>query len=158
MIKINNYNYYTYDEIDNTSIMNELTTNSKSDFIHGIKERLLQSKNNSDIVFNNAYLVEHENNIVGYVYLSRQQHNNIYIEYLIIKDHRKKGHATNILDELIEYLFENNPDLESIHLSIDPSNIKSINVAEKLGFICDEDTYFDDKLDYILEKNSMYYR
>lgn len=151
MIKINKYSFFSYSEINDSKILNELDTNSKSKFIHEIKARLLLSKSSEDIIFNNAYLVKLKDNIVGYIFISKEKNKNIYIEYLILKDYRNMGLATDITNELVNYIFENNLNLESIHLSIDPSNINSINVANKLGFICDENSYYQDKLEYILE-------
>lgn len=151
MIKINKYTFYTYQEINDNSIINELDSNSKSKFIHNLKERLIQSKSSKEISFNNAYLVKCNNSIIGYVFLSQQKNNNIYIEYLILKEYRHMGHATNMMRELVDYIFKNYDNLENIRLSIDPSNIFSLNVASNLGFYCDEDSYFNDKLEFVLD-------
>ena len=49
------------------------------------------------------------------------------------KDHQRKGYATEALRQIIDYLF-NELDKHRVITSIDPENIRSIELVERLGF------------------------
>jgi len=57
----------------------------------------------------------------------------VEIGYTLDKNHHGKGYATEALKETINYLF-NELDKRRIVTSIDPRNIKSIGLVERLGF------------------------
>ena len=54
------------------------------------------------------------------------------------------------MDIIRNHLLENNTNLKEIRFNIDKSNLGSILLADKLGFIADED-YSTDKIDYIMD-------
>ena len=109
---------------------------SSSKYIHQIGERLEQSKDN-DKTFQSAFVVLDGTTPVGYVYISSMINDEIYLEYAILKEFRQMGYASDLVNELSVYLFENH-NIRSIKLDIDPSNQGSILVAEACGFSLDE--------------------
>lgn len=143
-----------FNKTTDTYVFKEINGNSKSNFIFNVTNRLENSKYYD--FFNNAYVIEQFNEIIGYIYISNKKNNNIYIEYLIFKNYRKKGYAYKVLDGLIDYIFNQYSDIEFINLSIDESNIASINLAEKLDFVLDDDSIYLDKLLFI--KDNPYFR
>jgi ribosomal-protein-serine acetyltransferase len=56
------------------------------------------------------------------------------ISYFVDKNHVNKGYATRAIKEIINYIFSRT-DMEKIYCRIDPENLASIRVAEKVGFV-----------------------
>jgi [ribosomal protein S5]-alanine N-acetyltransferase len=73
----------------------------------------------------------------------------VEVSYGLVASHRGQGIATEIASALVDYAFET-LNVRRILATIDPDNIASIRVAEKLGFVLKEtkpdehgfDTYF----------------
>lgn len=136
--------------------IDEINGNSKSDFIHEIEERLtLQKPTSDEIELTKGYLVEYNGEIVGYVYFTNKANGKMYFEYLVLKQFRGQGIGSNILDNVTDYVLELNTDVLELRLSIDKSNLASMKAAESNCFILDEDTYDQDKLEFI--KTNPYY-
>jgi len=64
----------------------------------------------------------------------------VFLEYAILKEFRGMGYASNLINEVSNYLFEEY-NIRSIRLDIDPSNKKSILAANSCGFFLDEEEY-----------------
>lgn len=149
MLKIDNIILEIFNPSKHKHILDEIKM-IPSKIIPQVEERLLNSRNVDTLEFSNAYLVNINSNIVGYIYLSEMRKNIIYIDYLILKNFRKKGIGFYTMDIIRNHLLENNTNLKEIRFNIDKSNLGSILLADKLGFIADED-YSTDKIDYIMD-------
>lgn len=57
----------------------------------------------------------------------------------LIPKYRKKGMASYVVNTLTHNIFENHPDCEYVHLSIDKDNDSSIRLAQACGF-CENTT------------------
>lgn len=112
---------------------------SSSNFIHQVGERLEMTRDNNS-VFQSAYVVLDYDMPVGYLFISSLVKDEVFLEYAVLKEHRGKGYASDIVDETTRYLFENH-NMRSIRLDIDPINKNSILVAKSCGFMVDEDEY-----------------
>lgn len=122
---------------------------SQSKMISMIKENLLRSHKSEELVFDNAYLLKQNEDIIGYLYLTAKVNNHIYLEMSILKDYRNKRMGSMMLEEITNYLFINNDDLKEIRLSIDKSNPGSMKSALNANYYYDEDDYMNDKIDFI---------
>lgn len=156
MLLIENMIIRNFDKEKNKYILEEINGNSKSNMIHQIEERLLTSRKTVNLEFDNAYLIDMNNQTVAYIYFSGKSKQAIYFEILIFKEFRNKGLGKYILENISEYVFKNNTDLKEIKLSIDRSNIASMKMAELVGYICD-DNYENEKLDFTMD-NPYYIR
>ena len=67
---------------------------------------------------------------MAYIFIDEQQ---VELGYTIAKQHQGEGFATEAVHVVIDYLFR---DLQKhrITASIDPANIASVAVLDKLGF------------------------
>lgn len=130
-----------YDEFLFSKVKEEFINGiSASNFIHSIKERLEISNSNPLFTFQSAYIVVRENSPIGYVYVSGINNDEVYLEYSVLNKFRSQGNGTLIINEVCNYLYENY-NIKSVKLDISPNNKMSIQLAEKCGFIFDEEDY-----------------
>ena len=66
-----------------------------------------------------------------------EQPDEVEISYGLVASHRGQGIATEITAALVEYAF-GTLNMRRILATVDPANIASIRVAEKLGFVLKE--------------------
>lgn len=126
---------------------------SKSSYINQISERLIRTSNQNSIL-DHAFLVELNDDIIGYVYITGMSKNICYIEYLIRKKYRGKKLGTLLLDTVSDKLFNMYPYLKELRLNIDRSNLASMKLASSASYISDDD-FIGDKIDFI--KDNPYY-
>lgn len=156
MIELQSLSLTKYNE-KYESIKEELEKGiSASKYIHQIKERLEKSNKEDKTIYNNAFIVLEQNNPIGYLFISSMINDEVFIEYSILKEYRRKGYGKKLVNEISDYLFENN-NIKSIILDIDPSNKNSMLLASSCGFFFDEDDYesrnFIGKMRFIKESN-----
>lgn len=156
MIELQTLSLTKYDEKYN-QIKEELENGiSSSKYIHQIKERLENSNKKDKTIYNSAFIVLEEKNPIGYLFISSMINDEVFIEYSILKEYRQKGYGKKVVNEISDYLFENN-NIKSIILDIDPSNKNSMLLASSCGFFFDEDDYeernFVGKMRFIKESN-----
>lgn len=145
-----------YDEENHKQIKEELENGvSSSGFIHQIKERLENSNNNKSI-FNSAFIILDEDIPVGYLFISSNINDEVFLECSILKEFRGMGYGSRVTNEISDYLFEEQ-NIRSIKLDIDPNNKKSIMAANSCGFFLDEDDYesrnYTGKMKFIRESD-----
>ena len=112
---------------------------SKSRFIQNVVGRLERSKDGNDI-FANAFVVLDNDEPVGYIYITSNVKDEVFLEVSVLKDKRNMGYGTRITNEVTDYLFSNY-NIRCVKLDIDPSNKNSIMTAEKCFFEFDEEDY-----------------
>ena len=142
-LKLDNIILYTYD--DNNLIHKKVLLNfmneSKSNYIHDIDRRLKNNFNKKENnIFDRGYLVSLNNNIVGYIFISKIIKDEIFLEYSIIKGYRGKKIGKLLLSDVSNYIMENY-NIKSILLDIEPSNIPSLITAVNCGYFVDDDDY-----------------
>lgn len=129
---------------------------SSSKYIHQIKERLENSKDNNKTIFNSAFIILDEDIPVGYLFISSNINDEVFLECSILKEFRGMGYGSRITNEISDYLFQEH-NIRSIKLDIDPSNKKSIMAANSCGFFLDEEDYelrnYTGKMKFIKESN-----
>ena len=129
---------------------------SSSEYIHQIGERLELSKDNDRSVFQSAFVVLDGNIPIGYLFISSMMRDEVFLEYAVLKEFRGMGYASDMVMEVSNYLFQNY-NIRSIRLDIDPSNEKSILVANSCGFVLDEELFesrnFVGKMQFIKESD-----
>lgn len=111
---------------------------SKSKFIHDIQTRLTNI--DSKTIFGKGYLICYQEQIVGYFYLSPIKKERLEVEYALLKEAREKGYGKLFLTKISDYLLQKFP-IKELYVTIDPSNEKSISVAEASSFFFDEEDY-----------------
>ena len=96
--------------------------------------------------FGRYFIVEKESNdCIGLFLLKEtQEENSIEIGYSLIKKHWKKGYATEIVNEGVNWLFGQNKFL-TIYAVTETDNINSQNVLLRCGFKSEENILEDDK-------------
>ena len=89
--------------------------------------------------FGRYFIVEKEtNDFIGLLLIKEIDGNtNVEIGYSLIKDHWKKGYATEIVQEGVSWLFSLNI-FSTIYAVTDPRNINSQHVLDKCGFSPDQ--------------------
>jgi len=140
-IKLETLDLVRYDEQKHSFMKEELTTGSSfSEFIHQTSGRLEFSKNNKKTIYQSAFVVEDRGTPIGYLYISSMVHDEVFLEYAILKNFRRMGYGSSLVTEITDYLFEKY-NIRSVRLDIDPSNKKSILLADSCGFVLDEEEY-----------------
>lgn len=141
-IKLENIELCIYDDNNqkHNEVLNKFDGESKSNYIHEIKERIKNTINKKNIPFDSGFFVIFNNEIVGYIFISRKILDEIFIEYSLLKEYRGNGYAKIILNNVSNYLM-NEYNIKSISLDIDPSNISSIRTAIGAGYEIDEEEY-----------------
>lgn len=140
-IKLQTLRLSRYDEETHLKLKDDLENGpSVSNYIHQVGSRLEGSKDNNRTIYQSAFVALDGELAIGYLYISSMKNDEVFLEYTVLKEHRGRGYAKRIVNETTEYLFENH-NIRSIRLDIDPSNRKSISVAEACGFFADEDEY-----------------
>lgn len=156
MIELQTLSLTKYDE-RYSKIKEELENGvSSSAFIHQIKERLENSKDNNKSIFNSAFIILDEDIPVGYLFISSNINDKVFLECSILKEFRGMGYGSRVTNEISDYLFEKQ-NVRSIKLDIDPSNKKSIMAANSCGFFLDEEDYelrnYTGKMKFVKESN-----
>ena len=154
-IKLQTLNLTRYIEQNHKYLKNELEKGtSASSYIHQIGERLEISKDNNKTICQSAFVILDKEIPIGYLFISKVVNDEVFLECAILKEHRRKGYAKRILNEISEYLFVNH-NIRSIRLDIDPSNKSSMLVASSCGFLLDEDDYesrnYTGKMEFVRE-------
>ena len=121
-------------------ILNKFDSDSKSEYIHSINDRLRYFQNKKSFPFNTGFFVTIDSTIVGYLFISKCVDDEVYLENSLLKEYRGKGYGKLILNDVSNYLIENY-NIRSITLDIDRSNIASIKTALSCGYIMDEEEY-----------------
>lgn len=88
----------------------------------------------ANICFQVAIILVDENRLIGDMGISFTNHNmQAEIGCTLDKDYQKKGYATEALKAMVDYLF-GTLGKHRIIASVDPRNIASIRLIERLGF------------------------
>ncbi len=115
------------------------------------KKDLISYINNSSTSIKVAkqyrFVIEFSNTPIGFIDLFNYTENSCEVGVFILKKYRKKGFATDALKLIINYSF-NSLKLDSIHCSIDKSNISSIKLFTNCGFRLRET---DNELQYFIK-------
>lgn len=111
---------------------------SHSNFIYQIGVRLENSKNNNRSIYQSAFVVEDAGEPVGYLFISNNSHDEVFLECAVLKKYRGNSYGSDIIRETTDYLFQKH-NIKDIRLDIDPSNKNSINIAESCGYTLDEE-------------------
>ena len=131
---------YCENNLKHDEVLEKFTNESKSNFIHDIKERIINTVSKKDFPFDCGFFVAFNNEIVGYIFISKRISDEIFLEYSLLKEHRGKKYSNIILSEVSNYLM-NEYNIISISLDIDPSNSPSIGTAISCGYEIDEEEY-----------------
>ena len=108
------------------------TINDVNDFIKNSVSPII---NIVDTWYQFVIIKKDQNNLIGDIGLHFLDADKKQVELgcTLDKDYQGKGYATEALREIINYLF-NDLEKRRIVTSIDPRNIKSIGLVERLGF------------------------
>lgn len=142
-LKLNNIVLSSYDKDNDRhrKVLLEFLGESKSNYIHDIDRRLKNNYNKKENnIFDRGYLVSLNNNIVGYIFISKIIRDEIFLEYSIIKSYREKKIGKLLLSDVTNYLLDNY-NIKSIVLDIEPSNVPSIMTAVSCGYMLDDEEY-----------------
>lgn len=101
-----------------------------------IEEQLTEPTNKNKLEPNNSYIIEDkEGNLVGYLRLGNLNFiGTITLEYGIHKDFRGEKYAYPLLKELTDYILKYMNDVKEIRGDISIYNVKSIKIAEGVGY------------------------
>lgn len=112
----------------------------------------LEEQMNDEQVF---YLINSNEISVGYLSVEQQNHGDYFLNkfYIDPNEHRKNIGENSFL-QLLDLL----PDLNTIRLTVNRSNFKSINFYFKLGFIIEEVKDFDIGNNYFMNDFIMIYK
>lgn len=101
------------------------------------------------------YLIQENNNAVGYLSITKQNEGDYFLNkfYIDLDQHRK-----NIGQTSFQCLLNEIPAMNTIRLTVNRSNFKSINFYFKLGFIIEEVKDFDIGNNYFMNDFIMIYK
>lgn len=141
-IKLDTLNLTRYDEKYEKLKIDLENGESSSRFIHQIAQRLDTSIYSKENIFQSAFVVLDGEIPIGYLYISSNKNDEVFLECSLLKSFRGKGYGKRILNEISDYLFVNH-NIRSIRADVDPSNKNSMMVLESCGYIFDEEEYED---------------
>lgn len=100
-----------------------------------IKNKVATTIDVADTWFQFAIISKNEGTVIGDlgIHFIDEDKSQAEIGCTINKHHHGKGYATEALTEAVSYLF-NDLNKHRIHASVDPRNIGSVKLMEKLGF------------------------
>ena len=134
-IKLETLTIHTFDKNNKTELefikklCNDETIKSR---FQGLLRGLIDDKG----FFDHAFLVSHNNNLVGYVHIGdfNNEEKCVYLRAAIDKDKRGFGYGKTILQEVTEYIFKNYSQVESIRLKIASDNKASLMTSNACGY------------------------
>lgn len=141
-IKLENIELCVYD-INNSKhddLLNRLEGDSKSPYIHDTKDRIKNFNIKKNFPFDVGFFVRINNELVGYIYISKNISDEVFLESSLFNEYKGKKYGKLILDEVSNYLI-NEYNLKSLVLDIDPSNNSAIRTAISVGYEIDEEEY-----------------
>lgn len=135
-----NFSFFTFD-YNNHEHLNFLRSMEKDPLVQKYLKSIsvfLLEKDSSDEL-SNAYLVGHNNDIVGYLNLfndgdSEEFHYAVAPNFRSIRNNSNETYGCQILKEASETIFERHLEIEYIKLYIEKVNLRSINAARRAGF------------------------
>lgn len=137
MINLETFDLIEYNELDldhRIVTINLWNDKSVSSFMGDIEEFIFNVINSkSDDNYNNIYLVEKNNSIIGLVSLYCLD-TKYEICYAILEQYRNNHYASKLLKEFSNYVF-NNTNIDNLYLYINKSNIVSLKVASNNGYL-----------------------
>ena len=98
-----------------------------------VEHKIAKEFNQLDTWFQLTIVIKESNELIGDVGLHFLENEVVELGVTIAKKNHGKGYATEALKAVIEYLF-NKVDKQKIKASVDPRNLASIAMIEKLGF------------------------
>lgn len=153
VIKLKNINYDKKLILNGILLDDENTCYYSYDKLDDIVDSLMISANNYGIYFEDEFI-----GIISSFYKYYKDLSKLEIMICIKKEYRNKKIGEYCLDKVIYDCFKKS-NIKSIHLSIREDNIKSIKMAEKLGFKLYKGYRFSDYVDengsisqYLLKK------
>lgn len=136
-IKLKTLNITTFNEFDKRKI--RFVSDIKEDpLVKNFVSKKLEyyfekSKDDQDLVIENAYIITDNKKPVGFIRLASLDHlGELELHYGVSPDFRKKGYGTKILEEVGDYLLKR--DVKKIKLNIKEKNERSIKCAEKAKY------------------------
>lgn len=140
-IKLETLNLTRYDEEKHKFLKDELENGeSSSRFIHQIAQRLDNSNFAGENIFQSAFVVLDKDIPIGYVYISSNKKDEVFLECSLLKNFRGKGYGKRLLNEVSNYLFEKH-NIRCIKGDVDPSNKNSLVMLKACGYEFDEEDY-----------------
>lgn len=94
--------------------------------------------------FGQWIVATHTSDFVGICGLNEHQVDDeklMHLMYRLASKQQGKGYATEAVNGVVSYVFSTWPDIQ-LHTLIEPSNIASINVAQRAGFKFNKRTVF----------------
>lgn len=144
MIKLRNFNLEKIDKIKHYSLLMKLNRDKNinkyisHNFISFLDKHEAESDDKMEI--GKAYVVNKDKKNIGVVgTLDMSSTGVVEVWYSIDKDLRGKGYGEKVLAQVTPYLIENIKGLNDIELKIDKNNKASKKVAERNGYILDDE-------------------
>ena len=144
MIKLRNFNLEKIDKIKHYSLLMKLNRDKNinkyisHNFISFLDKH--EAKSDDKMEIGKAYVVNKDKKNIGVVgTLDMSSTGVVEVWYSIDKDLRKKGYGEKVLAQVTPYLIENIKGLNDIELKIDKNNKASKKVAERNGYILDDE-------------------
>jgi RimJ/RimL family protein N-acetyltransferase len=109
--------------------------NNIEDVYDFIKNRISSEINKAETWYQLAIVCKKENKLIGDIgiHFMDKESKQVEIGFTLDKNWQGKGYATEALKTVIEYLFQN-LNKHRIIASVDPRNINSMRLLERLGF------------------------
>ena len=149
-MKLNTLELVPYKKGEHDSIINQIILDDQNHYVKQILERI-NKDNGQEFQFDKGYLVKLQEKIIGYLYFSPISNYRLYIEYSILKQERKKGYGTLLLEEATNYILDNY-NIKQIMLDIDQSNLASMKTALSCGYNYDDETIgMNDRIEFVLD-------
>ncbi|WP_216663637.1 MULTISPECIES: GNAT family N-acetyltransferase [unclassified Lentimicrobium] len=98
-----------------------------------IEHKIAKEFNRLGTWFQLAIVLKESNKLIGDLGMHFLENDAVELGATIAQDYHGKGYATEALKGVINYLF-NKVDKQKIKASVDPRNLASIAMIEKLGF------------------------
>lgn len=120
---------------------------------------MLMSTSNDEKAFNKGYFVVGNNELIGYIDIGRfvKDEKAVYLRGAIIKEKRKLGYGTIMLNETSNYIFSNYPEVREVKLKTVSDNISALKTIKSCGFSPIYGTLFSKKNPYYEDNKKINY-
>ena len=109
-----------------------------------IDKSLKLSHDMEKLEYGESYLIEDQENVIGYVRLADFEEKNLELHYAVHPQFRHKGYGSRLLGEASDYLLDKFNNIKRLCLYIDITNINSIRCAKSAKFKANKILKYDD--------------
>ena len=100
-----------------------------------LRETILNQNDQSNTKFDKAYYITLNNDIIGFIWISKQSEEIYWIDtFVILENYRRKGIGKKVFEAILATIKKSENNFSYIDLGVQEINLAATNFYEKLGF------------------------